>query len=267
MKKYYQIFNNWDATQVEILKSSGLNVPSGFENIKLYDQKLFDKLEPLFKQWGAMVTISSEFSDYDYSNAHHLMSLPDWQTQYPQPENSFAYLEETYDLKNFCSSCGAGAVQKSSFRIQKDIKWGRRKSFILNWVFDEIFVSNNAYEKIFAPIGVDFVPVLLHKTGKVIDDIKQLKIDVSVFGLKLDNVKFERCGNCKRNKYEPITNGYFPNFTDDSYAPRIIKSQEYYGSGKSGSKWIIISQSFRKILLSEKMNFTYYPSSPSEADS
>lgn len=267
MKNFYQIFKNWDANQVEILKSLGLNVQPGAHSILIYDQRMFDKLEPLFKQWNAMVTIGSKFSDYDYSNARILNIVPDWQIQYPQPEDDFAYMEVTYDLKNYCSSCGAGAVQKGPFRIQKDVKWGRRKSFVLNWEFDQLFVSNDAYEKIFAPIGVDFVPVLLHKTGKVIENIKQLKIDTAVCALKLDNFKFEKCANCERLKYEPSSYGYFPSFTDETYAPQIIKSQEYVGSGGNAFKWIIVSQSFRKILLAEKMNFRYCPNRPSEANS
>jgi hypothetical protein len=267
MKNYYQIFNNWDADQVEILKTNGLDVPTGIQRITLYDKKLFEKLKPLLEQWGAMVAIGSEFSENDYSSAHHFMILPDWQTQYPQPERGFGYLKETYDLENFCSVCGVGAVQRSPFRIQKNIQWGTRKAFILNWIFDEIFVSNDAYEKIFAPRGIGFVPVLLHKTGKVIEDVRQLKIDEAVAALKLDNGKLESCTNCDRPKYEPITSGYFPDFVDSFYEPQIVRSQEYYGSGKTASKWIIASRSFRRMLLVEKMNFTYFPNRPPEANS
>lgn len=262
MRNFYQIFNNWETHQIEILKSNGLNVPLGFQNIKLYDSELFNKLDTLFKQWGAMVTIGSEFSNDDYSNASHLMILPNWQTQYPQPENNFAYLEETYDLKDYCSLCGIGAIQKSPFRIKKEIKWDKRTSFILNWVFDEIFVRKDIYEKVFLPIGIDFVPVVLHKNGQIIEDIKQLKINIATSILKLENVDFERCEKCGRQKYKPITSGYFPNFIDGLNIPHIVKSQEYYGSGKSASNWIIVSQSFREILLKEKTNFTYYPSIP-----
>ena len=261
MRNYYQIFNNWETHQIEILKSNGLNVPLGFQNIKLYDNELFNKLDPLFKLWGAMVTVGSEFSDDDYSSANHFMILPNWQNQYPQPENNFAYLEETYDLKDYCSLCGIGAIQKSPFRIEKEIKWGGRMSFILNWVFDEIFIRKDIYEKVFSPMGIDFVPVLLHKNGKTIEDTKQLKISIATSRLKLENVDFERCEKCGRHKYKPITSGYFPNLIDDLNAPHILKSQEYYGSGKSASNWIIVSQSFRKILLKEKINFTYYPTS------
>jgi hypothetical protein len=179
MKNYYQVFNNWDPDQVAALKARSLTVSSGFQTIKIFDRKLFDELEPLFRQWGAMVTMGSEFSERDYSDAHHLMILPDWQTQYPQPERDFAFLKETYDLEGFCSACGVGAVQKGPFRIQKTIKWNQKKAFVLNWVFDAIFVRVDVYEKIFAPAVVGFLPVLLHKTGKAIEDVKQLKIDVA----------------------------------------------------------------------------------------
>lgn len=264
MKNYFQIFNKWEAHQVEILKSNGLNVPLGYENIKLYDDALLNKLEPLFKQWGAMVTVGSEFSDDDYSNADHFMTSPNWQTQYPQPEDNFGYLEETYDLKNYCPSCDIGAIQKNPFRIKKELKWGRRISFMLNWVFDEIFVRKDIYESIFAPIGIDFVPVLLHKNGSVIEDVKQLKINVVTSGLRLDNIDFERCEKCGRHRYKPITSGYFPSFVDDLKGQHIVKSQEYYGSGKSASKWIIVSQTFREILIKNKANFSYHPGEPRE---
>lgn len=266
MRNYYQIFNNWDASQVEALKSAEVNVATGLQKIRLYDQERFSQLEPLFKRWGAMVTIGSEFSDDDYSSAKHLMVLPDWQTQYPQPESGFSYLQETYDLNDFCPSCGIGAVQKGPFRIQKDIKWSRKKSFILNWVLDQVFVSSDAYETIFAPIGIDFFPVLLHKSEKIIDGVRQLKIDTAVTDLRLGNATFERCEACARIKYQPITNDFFPAFTDASYAPLITRTREYYGSGKSASNWIVVSQSFRTVLLAEKINFTYHPGRPSGAN-
>lgn len=260
MKNFYQIFNNWERHQIEILQSNGLDVPLGFQNIKLYDDELFKKLEPLFKQWGSMVTIGNEFSNDDYSNASNFMILPNWQTLYPQPEKNFAYLEETYDLKDYCQLCGIGAVQKNPFRIKNEIKLGKKASFILNWVFDEIFVSKDVYMKIFSPIEIGCMPVLLHKNSKIIDDVVQLTISKSTAKLKIENVEFTKCEKCDRKKYTPITSGYFPGFIDDSYTPNIVKSQEYYGSGKSASHWIVVSQSFRKILLKEKLNFTYYPS-------
>jgi hypothetical protein len=206
------------------------------------------------------VTIGSEFSNDDFSNANHLMILPDWQTQYPQPENNFTYLDETYDLKDYCSLCGTGHIQKNPFKLKKGIKWGNKQLFILNWVFDEIFVRRDIYEKIFAPIGIDYFPVLLQRTGDVIEDVKQLKINEVSSRLNLNNSDFEKCENCGCKKYKPITSGYFPSFINGIELPNIVKSKEYYGSDKSASKWIIISQAFRQILLSEKTNLTYYPS-------
>lgn len=262
MKNYFQIFNNWDPDQIAALKSSGLSVSSGFQTIKVFDQELFNKLEPLFRRWGAMVTMGSEFSGRDYSDAHHLMILPDWQTQYPQPEGDFGFLGETYDLECFCSVCGVGAVQKGPFRLQKAIRWKRKNAFALHWVFDAIFVSTDAYERIFAPAGVGFFPVLLHKTGKAIEDVRQLRLEVAASALKLGDRRSVKCGSCGCEKYEPITGGYFPAFVDASYAPALVMSREYCGSGRSASKWVVVSQSFRKALLAEKMNFTFYPSEP-----
>lgn len=259
MKNFYQIFNNWEAHQINVLKSNGINVPLGFQNITLEDGDLFKKLKPLLDQWGAMITLGSEFYNDDYLNAKHLMILSNWQTQYPQPENDFAYLKETYDLKNYCFICGSGAIQKNPFRIKKDIKWGRKTSFILNWKFDEIFIREDIYIKLFLPIGIDSYPVLLHKNGREINGVKQLKIEKITSRLNLDNRKFDICGGCGHQIYRPITNGYFPDFEDNLNVPNIIKSSEYYGSGKSASNWIIVSKEFRKILLGEEVNFTYYP--------
>lgn len=260
MKKYYQIFNNWELDQAKILKSYGVNTPLGFQNLKL-DEEVFIKLESHFKQWGAMVTIGSEFSSDDLSSAPTLMVLPNWQTLYPQPENNFSYLEETYDLTEYCQLCGIGAVQKKPFRIKNEIKWGKKQSFILNWIFDEIFVSKVIYEKVFLPNKIKCLPVLTHKNGKIIENVVQLVINEAAEKLNIDNIEYTKCASCDRKKYTPITNGYFPNFTDDLHTFSILKSQEYYGSGKIASHWIIVSQSFSEKLLNEKINFTFYPSS------
>jgi hypothetical protein len=259
MKKIYQIFNNWEENQAEILKAHGIEISLGFQNITLEEQE-FKKIEPLFNKWGAMVSVGSEFSSDDLSKASCYMVLPAWQTLYPQPENNFQYMQETYDLSKYCNNCGIGAIQKNPFRIKKEIKWGKRSSFILNWVFDEIFVSQDTYEKVFLPNGLEYVPVLLYKSDKVVENIVQLKINKAVEKLNLERMDFTECSECKQKKYNPIAYGYFPGFYNKNNEFNLLKSQEYYGSGKSASNWIIASKSFRNVLIKEKVNFTYHPS-------
>jgi hypothetical protein len=261
MTNYYQVFNNWEKEQIDILHSYGISVSQGFNNIKIYDEKIYIKLLPYFNRWSAMVTMGSEFSNQDFNLANHLMILPNWQTGYPQPESNFGYLKETYDLKEYCQECGIGAIQNNPFVLKKDIKWGNRTTFILHWILDEIFVREDIYEKIFAPMGIASLPVLHFKHRTEIEGIKQLKIDKITPKLDIKDIVTEKCGKCGSTKYKPFTMGYFPKLENSKVSiPQIFKSQEYYGSGKVASNWIIVSQEFRRLLSKEKINLIFYPS-------
>jgi hypothetical protein len=246
MKIVHQIANNWSASDTALLKSNGIHIDEGFQRFTIDEDDRYWRLKPFIESSDAMDAAATEFTKQELDAAPYLAAIPNWQTGYPQPEKAMGYLTTTYDDKNLCRECGIGARQKDSFRI-KEPKWGKRNAFILYWVLDEWFVKREVYDAVLRPLGISERPVL-DPRGRTIHSTAQLDIPESSSDLDLGEQPFEICARCGRKKYLPFTRGFFPNLEPVPAAAHILKSREYYGSGASASKWIIVSQALRKSL-------------------
>lgn len=123
-------------------------------------------------------------------------SLSTGQFGYPQPEDDFGYLNQTYDMTNACPTCHIGLKQVDEFRFKSEPK-AKHSYFIgLNWVFDQIFVRPPV-EEIFTNegvTGISFSSPVINKTGKPMEAIKQLRVDTVITGtLPVDRYEFEIC--------------------------------------------------------------------------
>lgn len=170
---------------------------------------------------------------------------PQWLNDYPQPEND--YEELTYELSKHCSKCGIGKNQVNSFRLKREPKWGRRSFFQVNWVFDELFVKKEIWEKLFKPYNIDY-RVVLNKSGqRELQDVVQLKLE-EVVSLDTQEIEYDTCPSCKRKKYRHIMNNFYPPLTQQPNKP-IFKTKEYFGSGGAANQLIIIDSNFYGQLL------------------
>lgn len=196
---------------------------------------------PDFKRWLAghhlKSIVSTEFSANEIARAEWADLTPDWHYGYPQPADDYKAM--TYDCTDFCEKCGIGAVQRAPFRLRGEPKWGRRSIFQLNWVFDEYFVKPSLWEMILKPLGVECRSVL-NTGGKELSTVVQVVVREEV-ELIHDGLSPTRCGLCGRIKYLPHRRGYFPSLTKYPLAP-ISKTREYFGSGASAYKSIVVSQ-------------------------
>lgn len=171
---------------------------------------------------------------------------PSWHYGYPQPdEDNFGYRQVTYDLSGYCEECGGGKRQKAPFRIKSEPKWGRRSIFQLNWVFDEYFVRPDTYEKIFKPLGIAYREVTNAK-GTELKTVLQLVTDEEI-RVTVDGLPADTCRKCQRTKYIPVTRGPFPPLAVE---PRghLAKTEQYFGSGASAWKGVIVSQKLASAL-------------------
>lgn len=246
----------WNEGQVEYLKNFGLNIKLGHYVFQIEENDIYFQLKGQFDRWGVSDWVGTAFDKSDLKNSDYLSILSKWFNDYPQPENN--YLEASYDLSNYCSACGAGKVQKAPLRLKKEPNWGKKQTFSLNWIFDEIFVRKEYYERMFKPLGVESIEVKLHKKDIPSESTVQLKIPISNSELELSGCTYSECETCRRKKYFPVTKGFFPKLTVDVTQP-IFKTQEYFGSGVAADKKLMISQELYQILASDKANLTYYP--------
>ncbi|HET6229657.1 MAG TPA: hypothetical protein VFE05_06205 [Longimicrobiaceae bacterium] len=241
-------------------RALGLDVGQGFATFDV------DEANP---NWEAIARIVAEhlavhlvfttFTPAELRAAEFVKIGPDWHHGYPQPEDT--YREVTYDLRDYCEQCGIGGVQKAPFRMKSEPKWGKRSLLQLNWVFDEYFVEPSAWETVLKPLGIETQPVLHHRTGKPLDTVLQLTIPkVADAGLKLGDHPHTWCTRCERKKYLPFTRGCFPSFASDSPSAPIAKTQEWFGSGASASRAVVISKSVYAALSSNRLRgCTYSP--------
>jgi len=195
---------------------------------------------------------------------------------YPQPEDDFGYIEATYDISGFCDVCGIGLVQKAPFRLRAEPKASHSQFVQLNWVLDELFVRSAAREGLTAAglTGFDFRPVILHSKNRPSAQVEQMQIigvlpealqpmELATVTCKERNEEWEstarrgtpplsrseRPRHCGRVKYHLMHRG--PLRFDRaalSAAPDVVKSHEWFGSGASAFRLMLVSQRFRQVV-------------------
>jgi hypothetical protein len=184
--------------------------------------------------------IRTEFSRQELASAKWLELMPDWHYGYPQPrEDVFGYLEATYDRSEYCPGCGTGLRQKAPFQMKGEPKWGRKGILQLNWIFDEYFVTPDVWTEVFEPHGVGCRPVL-STGGAELKTVVQLVVEQEA-DIITEGLAAESCARCGQVKYIPISRGPFPALAREP-AGDIAKTQQYFGSGASASKRVLISR-------------------------
>lgn len=241
---------------VEILPSMILEMPVGLPHVSFdlaEDHPNWPALRDLFANWDALGMQWTEFSKSELRNASWLNLVPDWHHGYPQPrDNEFGYLEATYDLTDYCVRCGIGNKQKAPFQMKGEPKWGRRNILQLNWVFDEYFVTPEAWASVFKPHGILARPVLNNKQIEL-NSVVQLVVDEHV-GVVTERLTKEEqaCTVCGRTKYLPVARGPFPLLVIEPSTP-MAKTNEYFGSGASANKGVIVSHALFRDMQSAGM--------------
>lgn len=235
-----------DERKAEMFRAAGIEVPrSDNPLVKAVtfqiteDDPRWEKAARLVKQSGALDIQATTFSSAELASAKYLAVLPSWHCGYPQPENDFGYLQATYDLKEYCKTCGVGARQIASFRLKTPPQWGRKSIFQLNWVFDEYFVKPDVWDSIFRPLGIECRSVVLNKTGAVIDSVVQLEI-ADVIGLNMGDHPYVECSTCHRKKFDPRVVGFFPPPQEGTNS-KLFKSTQYFGSGANAYRQVLCS--------------------------
>lgn len=226
----------------------GLAMPGGGEPLLTFDvdegHPRWAELAELFRRWGVSDVPSTEFSKKEIADARWLQ-IAAWHHGYPQPEDDFGYLKATYDLRDHCEPCGVGKVQRAPFQMKGEPKWGRNGILQLVWVYDELFVKPEVWERVFRPHGIERRPVLNVK-GIALQTVVQLVIAGEV-GIVTEGLPFERCAKCGRIKVLPVTRGPFPPLAEEPSRP-LVRTREHFGSGGQADRLILISQELARAL-------------------
>lgn len=180
-----------------------------------------------------------------------------WRWGYPQPENYEQNI--IYSDKNYCKECGSGLVQINSFRVKKTPNWSKKNFLMLNWVEDELFLSNHAKNILLNSNlkGFGFIDVVKPKGEMLLEDINQLKVNevLSPGLVNQDNTIREttKCKKCGVIKYALTGRGLvykksvFPSDFD------IVKSFEVFGWGHVAPRGIFVNQKFYQTIIQNKL--------------
>jgi rRNA maturation protein Nop10 len=210
---------------------------------------------PKVQRWIAarrpVDVVRTEFSRKEVASAKWLELMPDWHHGYPQPnEDVFGYREATYDLSKYCPQCGTGLRQKAPFQMKAEPKWGRNGILQLNWVFDEYFVTREVWSKVFEPLGISCRQVI-NARGAELKTVVQLIVEQET-DVITEGLPSERCEQCGQVKYVPVTRGRFPAL-DREPAGHMAKTRQYFGSGASASKRVVISRELATAMEAESI--------------
>lgn len=221
---------------------AGTTLPKGLVTAVVNEKTLaWQALEGRLDDWGACDIVSTTFSAEERRGANWLSLESEWHWDFPMPDADRAYIDATYDTSKGCVSCGAGWFQKAPFRMAGEPKWGRRNILQLNWVFDEYFITPEVHERVFKPLGVGARQVVDHRSGAVLNTVVQVDVNhVSPAPLGFSDAHSEDCcGVCGRVRFLPHRRGFFPQLSGHCEQP-IVKTQEWFGSGRSSWRAILI---------------------------
>ena len=221
------------------------------------DDPRWQKVELLTRKFRVFDTTSTRFTEVELGEARFLGMLATGSHGYPEPSDNNGYLSATFDLTDYCKTCGIGARQVAPFRLKKIPHLG--KSVLqLNWVLDEFFVATDIWKTVFEPSGIGCRTVVWHKTGATIDSTVQLQI-FGISDLKLDaDANFETCPECGQKKYRLSLKGVLPQPSDTDEA--IFKSSQYFGSGAQAFRLVMVSNSlYRRMKDARIRGINFYP--------
>jgi len=228
-----------------------------WENISMYirNENLFCRPE-------------TEFNKDELKTAEWLRMRSQWRFGYPQPEAKYGYTTITYTKDNYCNNCGSGLKQVDSFRIKKMPKWGTRNFLELNWVGDELFLSEKARQVLSEAniSGIAFKEVKRNNGIDIHEGIEQLVIshilDKGLIDTDISIRKVSYCAKCDTTKY--VTSGVgMLTFKKDIFdnAPDVVKSFEIFGDRLYATRVIIVNHKVYDTILKNKLgkNLAFEP--------
>ena len=228
MRKVYSICDWWSPKDKEFLTTFGIETKSEFERISFPDEEPYDELKKaLLKRKKSLDGPFYKYTDEELLAAPYCVYRSGYTSGYPKPEGS--YLEKTFDTSRMCPTCHQGRVQANAFRVGKLSKhklWG-----YCAWEFDPLFVTDDIYDQVFAPYGIQRRP-LLHASGKVVDGMSQLVIPITNEPLNLYPYRYEICPDCGSKRYLPGEWCHHPYFPLHKHPfPGIYMTKEVFGQG------------------------------------
>ena len=225
------------------------------------DSEHWPWIQKYMESHSVFCTSGTEFSKEELQEAQWMSVRSRWLYDYPQPSDDYAYEDITYMRSMICPECSVGRKQIAPIRMKKAPSWGHRHFFSVNWIFDELFVSDTV-KSVFQHEGISGVSFweVLNKSGSSrLEGVNQMYIShILPPAFVESNVYLKQitiCPVCGTKKY--CCNGcgkhqYRGEVFQD--IPDIVKTGDYFG-GMPGfaDHHILINQKTYQIIVRHKL--------------
>ena len=219
------------------------------------DSDAYAQLLPYIKARTCSDIADAVFSEAEMEKAAWYTVRCKWRRGYPMPDNDNSYLGVTYGLQAPYNGCRCKAEQCAPFQMQSAPHWGTRSFLMLNWVEDELFVSDSC-AAILSKAGLEgfaLWPVKNKNGRQTLQNIQQLKIRAAApAGLDLEQTPVKQIGICRSCQSPiylvPTQPLVFSESSIRAIQGDIAKTAELFGAAY-GRKKILISRKFYEVII------------------
>lgn len=208
------------------------------------------QVETLIRQKSAVDVSDTVFSPQEILAAEWVRLIPVFEQGYPQPQ--VTWVTNPINYEDHCPECGTFR-QASNFRLKQEPYLGRKDFMSLFWTY-ALFCTPHVFDELKAHgiRGYEKWDAVIHKTDVPSQKVSQLYVPtVANPGLmRAEDLKRETCLACGLTKYYPHMRGVM-------YLARtalvadvdILQTYEWFGSGHSAYRELLVSNRFAKLIL------------------
>lgn len=211
---------------------------------------VWPQVEALIRQKNALDVFDTIFTPEEILQAEWVRLIPVFEQGYPQPYAT--WVTNPINYKDHCPACGT-FQQATSFRLKKEPHLGKQDFMSLFWTY-ALFCTPHVFDELEAHgiRGYEKWDAIIHKIALPSQKVSQLYVPtVANPGLvRAEDLKREICSACGFTKYYPHMRGvmYLARTAVVSDVD-ILQTYEWFGSGHSAYRELLVSNRFAKLIL------------------
>lgn len=250
-------FNRYDAVDEEI-ENLGITFKKtpGLQGYYLITFEITEsdhrwpRVAELVQQKDRGSLVDTIFTKDEILAAEWIRLIPIFEQGYPQPYTT--WVTNPINYKDHCPACGT-FQQATSFRLKKEPHLGKQDFMSLFWTY-ALFCTPHVFDELEAHgiQGYEKGDAIIHKTALPSQKVSQLYVPtVANPGLvRAEDLKHEICSACGFTKYYPHMRGvmYLARTAVVSDVD-ILQTYEWFGSGHSAYRELLVSNRFAKLIL------------------
>ena len=239
----YFIWTLPSAARTELL-NAGVRVQDvervGF--IELFeDSPEFPYAKSILNDLDVNASYETIFDESDLAEADWLVMSASELFGTPQPSVDNRWLETSFNLRDYCSTCGAGMHQSNPITLDFIPNLRVYKTWTANWIENECFVDLATWRSLSYDFAFDFWPVAIEGLGTV-DNVGQIRVErIHPLNLDLDRFRKELCPICERAKFLLEGPGAIAATIQALDNVDCFVTEQYFGSGGVAERKIVVS--------------------------